>query len=107
MATITPQPKASSDPALKRGPRRVSVVTTDEDGQGPDLEALRAALYGAIIAEHPGADLEPVGTQRELVISGQQEAAMAGSFPLKGWVPARGEAVGSAEQARKAAGCGI
>lgn len=52
------------------------------------------------------ADLEPVGTKRELVLSGQQEAAMAGSFPLKGWVPARGEAVGSVDQARKAAGCG-
>ncbi len=77
MATITPQPKASSDPALKRGPRRVSVVTTDEDGQGPDLEALRAALYGAIIAEHPGADLEPVERAFDLAVvahEGQRRA---------------------------------
>ena len=68
MATITPHSQAPSDPAPKRGPRRVSVVTKDKDGEGPDLETLRAALYAAIIAEHPAADLEPVERAFDLAV---------------------------------------
>jgi guanosine-3',5'-bis(diphosphate) 3'-pyrophosphohydrolase len=44
---------------------------------GPDLEAMRAKLYAAILDEHPGADLEPVGQAFDLAVvahEGQKRA---------------------------------
>ncbi len=85
MATATPKPtpkttakttakattkaKPSSDAQSRRGPRRTPVVTAAQKAKGPDLEALRAALYAAILEEHPGADLEPVGRAFDVAVA--------------------------------------
>jgi GTP diphosphokinase / guanosine-3',5'-bis(diphosphate) 3'-diphosphatase len=85
MATATPKPtpkptatptaktttkaKPPSDAQSRRGPRRTPVVTAAQKAKGPDLEALRAALYAAILEEHPGADLEPVGRAFDVAVA--------------------------------------
>ena len=85
MATATPKPtpkttakttakattkaKPASDAQSRRGPRRTPVVTAAQKAKGPDLEALRAALYAAILEEHPGADLEPVGRAFDVAVA--------------------------------------
>ena len=80
MATTTPRTprtKAPTAPPAGRGPRRAPAITPDPTGRGPDLEALRAALYAAIVVEHPGADLEPVGQAFDLAVlahEGQKRA---------------------------------
>ena len=38
----------------------------------PDLEALRANLFAAILAEHPGVDLEPVGRAFDLAVAAHE-----------------------------------
>jgi len=77
MATTTPGTKTSTDQPAKRGPRRPPVVAPGAAVKDPDLEALRAALYAAILEEHPGSDLEPVGQAFDLAVTaheGQQRA---------------------------------
>jgi GTP pyrophosphokinase len=77
MATTTPRSKSAREAKSSRGPRRTPVVAPDRDGQGPDLERLRADLYAAILAEHGGADLEPVERAFDLAIvahEGQRRA---------------------------------
>jgi guanosine-3',5'-bis(diphosphate) 3'-pyrophosphohydrolase len=77
MATTTPRSKSAREAKPSRGPRRTPVVAPDRDGQGPDLERLRADLYAAILAEHGGADLEPVERAFDLAIvahEGQRRA---------------------------------
>ena len=80
MATTTPRTprtKTPADPVARRGPRRAAAGTPESPGTEPDLEALRAALYAAIIIEHPGADLETVGQAFDLAVvahQGQQRA---------------------------------
>src|SRR6476469_1734768 len=85
MATATPKPtpkatakttakattkaKLASDAQSRRGPRRTPVVTAAQKAKGPDLEVLRAALYAAILEEHPGADLEPVGRAFDVALA--------------------------------------
>ncbi len=69
MATIDPRIKTpTADRAAKRGPRRTSVVPAVHQAQQPDLEALRRQLYAAILAEHPGADLDGVGKAFDLAV---------------------------------------
>jgi GTP pyrophosphokinase len=70
MATTTPRTKKAAASAL--GPRRAPVVPREVKGQGPDLEALRAALYAAIREEHPSADLEPVGRAFDLAVAAHE-----------------------------------
>jgi len=65
----TTQAKPPSDAQSRRGPRRTPVVTAAQKAKGPDLEALRAALYAAILEEHPGADLEPVGRAFDVAVA--------------------------------------
>jgi GTP pyrophosphokinase len=77
MATTTPRTKTPADPSSRRGPNRAPVVAPDPTGEGPDLEALRSALYAAILAEHPGANLEGVGQAFDLAViahEGQRRA---------------------------------
>ena len=78
MATTQPRTKTpTDDPAPKRGPRRPSSAPPGPADDGPDLEALRSALYAAILAEHPGANLEPVGRAFDLAVlahEGQRRA---------------------------------
>jgi guanosine-3',5'-bis(diphosphate) 3'-pyrophosphohydrolase len=69
MATIQPRTKTPTDEsARKRGPRPRPVAPPTPVADGPDLEALRSALYAAILAEHPGANLEPVGKAFDLAV---------------------------------------
>jgi guanosine-3',5'-bis(diphosphate) 3'-pyrophosphohydrolase len=70
MATTTPRTKKPA--AASRGPRRAPVVPRDVKGQGPDSEALRAALYAAILEEHPNADLAPVGRAFDLAVAAHE-----------------------------------
>ncbi len=69
MATTTPRAKATTAPPAKRGPRRAPAIASDKGAAAPDLEALRANLYAAILAEHPGSDLEPVGRAFDLAVA--------------------------------------
>jgi GTP diphosphokinase / guanosine-3',5'-bis(diphosphate) 3'-diphosphatase len=69
MATIDPGTKTPTEErTAKRGPRRPPVVPAVRHAQEPDLEALRRQLYAAILAEHPGADLEGVGKAFDLAV---------------------------------------
>ena len=77
MATTTPRTKTPTVPATPRGPRREPVVAPATESGGVDLDALRADLYGAILATHPGADLEPVERAFDLAVlahEGQRRA---------------------------------
>ncbi len=77
MASTTPRTKTPTGPATKRGPRHAPVPAPVVTAEGPDLEKMRAALYAAILAEHPGADLEPVGQAFDLAVlahEGQKRA---------------------------------
>ncbi len=77
MSTTTPRPKTSADAPARRGPRRAPVVAHDAAGVRPNLEALRARLYAAILAEHPGSDLEAVGRAFDVAVvahEGQKRA---------------------------------
>ena len=47
-----------------------------------DLEALRAALYAAILAEHPGANLEPVGQAFDLAVLAHEGQPRATGEPF-------------------------
>jgi guanosine-3',5'-bis(diphosphate) 3'-pyrophosphohydrolase len=69
MATTHPRTKSpTAEPTAKRGPRRPPVVPVARSVDKPDLEALRRALYAAILAEHPAANLEPVGRAFDLAV---------------------------------------
>ena len=81
MASTTPHPKTSADPGSKRGPRRAPVVSADPGGDSPDLEALRALLYAAITAEHPNADLEPVGRAFDRAVEAHEGQTRATGEP--------------------------
>src|SRR5512143_2903019 len=78
MATIQPRTKTATEARVaKRGPRRPSVAPAVRAAQEPDLEALRRQLYAAILAEHPGADLDGVGKAFDLAViahEGQKRA---------------------------------
>ncbi|MEP6637986.1 MAG: RelA/SpoT family protein [Chloroflexota bacterium] len=70
-------PAVAADPTPARGPRRTPVTPAHPNGEGPDLEAMRATLHAAILAEHPAADLEPVGRAFDLAVAahdGQKRA---------------------------------
>ncbi len=62
----------AADPTPARGPRRAPVVAAHAKGDGPDLEAMRAALYAAILEQHPAADLEPVGRAFDLAVTAHE-----------------------------------
>ncbi len=68
MATTTPKTKKPAA-APRRGPRRAPDLLAKSTGGGPDLEAMRTALYDAILAEHPSAELEPVGLAFDLAVT--------------------------------------
>ena len=77
MASTTPRTKTPTGPATKRAPRRAPVPAPVVVAEGPDLERMRAELYAAILDEHPGADLEPVGQAFDLAVvahEGQKRA---------------------------------
>jgi GTP pyrophosphokinase len=77
MATTPPRTKTPTVPATPRGPRRDPVVAPATESGGVDLDALRADLYAAILAAHPGADLEPVERAFDLAVlahDGQRRA---------------------------------
>jgi guanosine-3',5'-bis(diphosphate) 3'-pyrophosphohydrolase len=81
MASTTPREKTKKGTA-SRGPRRAPVIALDPKGLGPDLEAMRAKLYAAILAEHPGADLEPVGRAFDLAVSAHEAQKRASGEPF-------------------------
>src|SRR5512144_890523 len=69
MATIDPRTKTPTEErTAKRGPRRPPAVPAVRHAKAPDLEALRRQLYAAILAEHPGADLDGVGKAFDLAV---------------------------------------
>ena len=99
MATATPKPtpKATAKTTAKatdqgqgrdatphragaRGARPSSRAA--QKAKGPDLEALRAALYAAILEEHPGADLEPVGRAFDLAVAAHDGQMRATGEPF-------------------------
>jgi GTP diphosphokinase / guanosine-3',5'-bis(diphosphate) 3'-diphosphatase len=81
MASTTPQPKTKSATTSKRGPRRPPSVSHDPISDTPDLEALRQPLYAAILAEHPSADLEPVGRAFDKAIEAHDDQRRATGEP--------------------------
>ncbi len=68
--------------ASRRGPRRPPVIPHEAGGSGPDLDALHAKLDAAILAEHPGADLEPVGRAFDLAVSAHESQKRASGEPF-------------------------
>jgi len=72
MATTTPRAKTQPDAASRRGPRRAPVVAADPHGNGPDLGALRTLLYTAVVEQHAGADLEPIGRAFDLAVAAHE-----------------------------------
>ena len=82
MASTTPRTKTAGDAASRRGPRRAPVIARDPAGAGPDLHALHAKLDAAILAEHPGADLEPVGRAFDLAVSAHEAQKRASGEPF-------------------------
>ncbi len=83
MASTTPRTKTTTTATKsRRGPRRAPVVAADPHGTGPDLEALRKKLYAAILAEHAGADLEPVGRAYDLAVAAHEGQKRASGEPF-------------------------
>jgi guanosine-3',5'-bis(diphosphate) 3'-pyrophosphohydrolase len=72
MATTPPRTKTTTGGATRRTPRRAPSVAHDKVAKGLDLEALRANLYASILAEHPGADVEPVGRAFDLAVAAHE-----------------------------------
>ena len=80
MATTTPRTKTKTATktttktaaAPRRGSRRAPAIAPDPHGAGPDLDAMRAALDAAILAEHPAADLEPVNRAFDLAVAAHE-----------------------------------
>jgi GTP pyrophosphokinase len=82
MATTPPRTKtATVEPGAKRGPRRSAAAPAARSAQDPDLEALRRELYAAILAEHPGTDLEPVGRALDLAVVAHEGQSRATGEP--------------------------
>jgi guanosine-3',5'-bis(diphosphate) 3'-pyrophosphohydrolase len=81
MASTTPREKIKTS-TPSRGPRRAPVIAPDPTGLGPDLEKMRAKLYAAILAEHSGADLEPVGRAFDLAVSAHEAQKRASGEPF-------------------------
>ncbi len=82
MASTTPPTRTPKDAAGRRGPRRAPVIAPDPTGTGPDLERLREKLYAAVLAEHSGADLEPVGRAFDLAVSAHESQKRASGEPF-------------------------
>jgi len=82
MATTTPGTKTSAAKSARRGPRRSSVAAPGTKDTGPDLEKLRAALYAAILEEHPSSDLEPVGQAFDLAVAAHEGQKRASGEPF-------------------------
>ncbi len=81
MASTTPRTKTPTGTATKRGPRRAPVAVPAVAPAGPDLDAMRAKLYAAILEEHPGADLEPVGQAFDLAVTAHEGQKRATGEP--------------------------
>src|ERR1700675_1012019 len=83
MATTQSRTKTPPRPAvLRRGPRRPSGTSSPATTDAFDLEALRAALFAAILAEHPGANLEPVGQAFDLAVLAHEGQPRATGEPF-------------------------
>jgi len=82
MATTTPRAKTQPDAASRRGPRRAPVVAADPHGNGPDLGALRTLLYTAVVEQHAGADLEPIGRAFDLAVAAHEGQKRATGEPF-------------------------
>ena len=79
MATTAPNEstKTGTKRAPRTGPRRTSAPAPTVSETDVDLEALRASLYAAILAEHPGVDLSGVEAAFDLAVTahdGQRRA---------------------------------
>ena len=79
MATTAPNEstKTGTKRAPRTGPRRTSAPAPTVPETDVDLEALRASLYAAILAEHPGVDLSGVEAAFDLAVTahdGQRRA---------------------------------
>ena len=79
MATTAPNEstKTGTKRAPRTGPRRTSAPAPTVPETDVDLEALRASLYAAILAEHPGVDLSSVEAAFDLAVTahdGQRRA---------------------------------
>src|SRR5512141_1939153 len=82
MASMHPRTKTPTEERTpKRGPRRPSVVPAVSQAQAPDLEALRRNLYAAVLAEHPGADLDSVGKAFDLAVTAHEGQPRATGEP--------------------------
>ena len=56
-------------------------MAPDVDGKGPDLEKLRSDLYATVLAEHPSADLEPIGRAFDLAVTAHEGQRRATGEP--------------------------
>jgi GTP diphosphokinase / guanosine-3',5'-bis(diphosphate) 3'-diphosphatase len=83
MATTTPNTntKTTAKRPPRSGPRRATSAVSRPAAGAPDLEQLRADLYAAILAEHPGADLDPVGAAFDLAVSAHEGQKRATGEP--------------------------
>jgi guanosine-3',5'-bis(diphosphate) 3'-pyrophosphohydrolase len=81
MASTTPRTKTPAEPASKRVPRHAPVAAPITNVDGPDLEKLRAELYATILAEHPGAELGPVGQAFDLAVAAHEGQKRATGEP--------------------------
>jgi len=63
-----PHAKAPADTAARRARRSPTSASIETVPAAPDFEALRRDLYAAILAEHPGVNLGPVGEAFDLAM---------------------------------------
>ncbi|MDO8484774.1 MAG: bifunctional (p)ppGpp synthetase/guanosine-3',5'-bis(diphosphate) 3'-pyrophosphohydrolase [Candidatus Limnocylindrales bacterium] len=56
----------------RRGPRTPTAAALAQAPATPDLETLRANLFAAILAEHPGVNLQPVGEAFDLAVAAHE-----------------------------------
>jgi GTP diphosphokinase / guanosine-3',5'-bis(diphosphate) 3'-diphosphatase len=76
----TKTPIAERTP-IKRGPRRALTPPAVGSPAQLDLEALRRDLYGAILAEHPGVNLDGVGQAFDLAVAAHEGQPRATGEP--------------------------
>jgi GTP diphosphokinase / guanosine-3',5'-bis(diphosphate) 3'-diphosphatase len=83
MATTAPNEstKTSTKRAPRSGPRRSAEPAPSTPATEVDLEALRSALYAAILAEHPGVDLSGVEAAFDLAVAAHEGQRRATGEP--------------------------
>jgi len=72
VAAVAGAKDAPPENGNRRGPRTPTAEAIAQAPATPDMETLRSNLFAAILEEHPGVDLEPVGLAFDLAVAAHE-----------------------------------